>query len=739
MKINIMSLPQYSQSSLVFGSQSSFPENTQLWVPGENTLTQTSWTSEARPLSQQSGLKQPEHLTFTQTSWTSDSFQFSQQSQLRPHEFDSVYEETTVVQEDLEAPGYVGGPTQQKKRQSDILCTHTTDGTNFGMNSIKLACAIANKMMISCADFFSLAQDGLEVYINSKKRKGPTLVVQPVNAYPLELQIPNFVSHSLNTGKAKAKFNAKLAKQRKDDLFRYQLRVVYAVHHLTLILFRFAMRNSPIILTHEECFYYIVQHLLTLCSGEDDCHKLLLKLVLAIKTMEPSEEKSSPAKSQHQLGEFLCNVWERREGGLATDIIDKIGNILEIAPDDPKIGKILVDLLDLVQRYGKKKVIRVREDTVCCEHPRITLQVSPRKVFRECVVAMAVAMCMVHHSTKEMLVEPLNACNAKAKAKRKRNKVEAPEVENNKANTEVSKVGHKKLEKRRRAEAVPSLSESDFGLEELPILRRITAGERARVGCALVCVGIHKEEQERKRANWQKENWPPTFPNSFVDIDSVRRLMEKAWIKDDVINAYFTEIKKADQRDYNQTTKRKTNGDRLCWFWPSHFFVNLAGGKTPYSHDNVRNWSQRVPTKNIFDLDKLLIPANVGNAHWFLCVVSFEDKQIFIYDSIRDDERCLRFQTHLLAFICDEYKYRNMGEEMQDKNEWKLPVNDAPQQRNSIDCGVFTVLFGVFLAGGYRKAMEEFASAVDNDEEHNKWTRRCRERLAVFAVSDPKE
>jgi Ulp1 family protease len=73
------------------------------------------------------------------------------------------------------------------------------------------------------------------------------------------------------------------------------------------------------------------------------------------------------------------------------------------------------------------------------------------------------------------------------------------------------------------------------------------------------------------------------------------------------------------------------------------------------------------------------------------------------------------FQKLLFRYIIDEYVSQYGGEEMPGQNEWdKFPEVDAPQQKNGIDCGIFTVLVGVFLAQGYSKAMDEFAAAINH-------------------------
>ncbi len=77
--------------------------------------------------------------------------------------------------------------------------------------------------------------------------------------------------------------------------------------------------------------------------------------------------------------------------------------------------------------------------------------------------------------------------------------------------------------------------------------------------------------------------------------------------------------------------------DDWCWYWEvradtnqqpqmlvtNTFFYSKLMEDGVYSYSNVRRWTS---TLNVFALDKVIIPINDNNAHWFLAVVDFRKK-----------------------------------------------------------------------------------------------------------------
>jgi sentrin-specific protease 1 len=125
----------------------------------------------------------------------------------------------------------------------------------------------------------------------------------------------------------------------------------------------------------------------------------------------------------------------------------------------------------------------------------------------------------------------------------------------------------------------------------------------------------------------------------------------------------------------------------------THFYSMLQLNR------DVSRWYK--PELSATDNKMLLFPMNVGGCHWVLAVANIRKRRIQYYDSLpynkRDAEYCLR---PIYNYLCSKVK----------GVDWKLAyrVNDAPSQRNGVDCGVF-------LCMNARLVIEEF---VTNKNKH---------------------
>ena len=83
----------------------------------------------------------------------------------------------------------------------------------------------------------------------------------------------------------------------------------------------------------------------------------------------------------------------------------------------------------------------------------------------------------------------------------------------------------------------------------------------------------------------------------------------------------------------------RINPDRKrCHFFKSFFMTKLlneghAEKDGEYEYRNVKRWSKKVPGKDIFALDKVFFPINVGEVHWVCACAYIQEKRIQYYDS----------------------------------------------------------------------------------------------------------
>lgn len=104
---------------------------------------------------------------------------------------------------------------------------------------------------------------------------------------------------------------------------------------------------------------------------------------------------------------------------------------------------------------------------------------------------------------------------------------------------------------------------------------------------------------------------------------------------------------------------------------------------------------------DIFALEKLFIPINITDNHYFTVCVFMKDRIIQVFDSLPDPSDRISFKEHILQYLKDEHNFVHKIP-LPDSHLWKL-VDKAPtfktprQSLSSNDCGIFTCLFMDFL------------------------------------------
>ena len=82
-----------------------------------------------------------------------------------------------------------------------------------------------------------------------------------------------------------------------------------------------------------------------------------------------------------------------------------------------------------------------------------------------------------------------------------------------------------------------------------------------------------------------------------------------------------------------------------------------------YNYDAVRRWGCRAPSRDIFQLQQLLIPINIGVSHWICMEIDFPKHNIRLLDSMLettayDQDRDI-VGAHILHYLQDEHQARH--------------------------------------------------------------------------------
>ena len=176
--------------------------------------------------------------------------------------------------------------------------------------------------------------------------------------------------------------------------------------------------------------------------------------------------------------------------------------------------------------------------------------------------------------------------------------------------------------------------------------------------------------------------------NIVMKVEKFRCLKPNLWLNDEVLNFYMDLLQERDNKICIECDKKTS------YYFSSFFMVKLFDEAKKYNFEGVKKWSKRF---KVFEQDKIFIPINYGNNHWFLIVVYIQQKKIIFYDSIAEDNRAKMYLFLTARWLQDEAKFKNQNIDI---NDWKL-INagrNIPQQTNSFDCGVYVILNADYIA-----------------------------------------
>ena len=106
-----------------------------------------------------------------------------------------------------------------------------------------------------------------------------------------------------------------------------------------------------------------------------------------------------------------------------------------------------------------------------------------------------------------------------------------------------------------------------------------------------------------------------SFGNIQILGQDLKSLSPKAWLNDTIIDLFFTILDHQEDILVDDCERPK------CLFMRTAFMHFLMSGG--YSYSRVMRWTHDV---DIFSFDKILIPVNVTNTHWF-CMGVFPKKK----------------------------------------------------------------------------------------------------------------
>ena len=95
---------------------------------------------------------------------------------------------------------------------------------------------------------------------------------------------------------------------------------------------------------------------------------------------------------------------------------------------------------------------------------------------------------------------------------------------------------------------------------------------------------------------------------------------------------------------------------------------------------------------NVFKLDKIIIPVNIGDHHWSLVVAYVQKREIKYYDSMEGGGGAKWVEALQVYLRGEALKWvgdSTVGQDLLKLDEWSLvstTTDDTPQQNNGSDC-----------------------------------------------------
>lgn len=186
--------------------------------------------------------------------------------------------------------------------------------------------------------------------------------------------------------------------------------------------------------------------------------------------------------------------------------------------------------------------------------------------------------------------------------------------------------------------------------------------------------------------------------NLDITQEKIKVMRDGEWLSSEVINWWLEWWR---ERTGGGSLEEKKPDGKIGvgknWFADTYFYLKLTDQGT-FTYHNVQRFTRKMyktpGSSGIFEYDKMIIPINNNNSHWYLACINFKEKRTEVYDSLGIDRPDVH--KNLLRWVQEEYL---------DKLKINLPDGwtqfndtDVPTQSNMYDCGVFTCMFAACVS-----------------------------------------
>ena len=200
------------------------------------------------------------------------------------------------------------------------------------------------------------------------------------------------------------------------------------------------------------------------------------------------------------------------------------------------------------------------------------------------------------------------------------------------------------------------------------------------------------------------------FTINATSISSLLTQLNKDWLSDDIIDAYFHLLNLKYIHTKAITTQLFTTLTKTV-----KSFDNFD-----YDYQTVKRWFKNC---SLFDYHQLLIPINDPHRHWFLIKVDLLEKTIEYYDSMdlysnnKIKQVCLIIKKFIndefLFKVCKQGKGNSSNFDLIRKWNMKMIIK-IPKQTDSNSCGLFVCYYATRLCDGKITRSKEYNECQDD-------------------------
>jgi Ulp1 family protease len=133
---------------------------------------------------------------------------------------------------------------------------------------------------------------------------------------------------------------------------------------------------------------------------------------------------------------------------------------------------------------------------------------------------------------------------------------------------------------------------------------------------------------------------------------------------------------------------------------------NSDGETGQYNFANVMRWTRG---RNVGAIEKIVVPVNDSNTHWFVLCANTQRKVIRVYDGLGGE-----YPQDVAALKRWYHDATSQFGVAVSANDWPVEFIRCRAQTNGWDCGVFAVMFCLYIALDMEETLDFGTSDMPN-------------------------